>query len=98
MGNKIYIAGKITGLTPEQFHNKFDIARLLVKRKHPNAEIIIPTELCDDSWGWEKCMDVCIDTLWGCDTIYLMPDWKDSKGSFIEKKIAEKLGIKVLYI
>lgn len=98
MKKKIYIAGKITGLTPEQFHYKFDQAKHLVEKDNPNAEVIIPTDLCNDDWGWEKCMDICLDTLWECNCIYMMPDWKDSKGSFIERKIAEKLGMEIFYL
>lgn len=95
---KIYIGGKVSGLTPEEFHSKFNSAKDTVKKRYPNAEILVPVDLCDDNWGWEHCMDVCLDALWTCDVLYLMPDWKDSKGSFIEKKVAEKLGIKVLYL
>lgn len=98
MKKYIYIAGKISGLTPQEFHAKFENARKLVKIVNPEAEVIIPTDLCDDDWSWEKCMDTCIDALWKCDCIYMMPDWKDSKCSFIEKKIAEKRGIKVYYL
>lgn len=98
MYKKIYIAGKITGLTPEEFHHKFEMAQMEVQKLNPGSEVIIPTNLCNDNWGWEKCMDICLDTLWECDCIYMMPDWKDSKGSFIEKKIAEKRGIKVYYL
>lgn len=95
---KIYIAGKISGLTPEQFHQKFDLAKKLVQVKNPDSEVIIPTDLCEDYWGWEKCMDTCINALWECDCVYMMPDWEDSKGSFIEKKIAEKLGLEVCFL
>lgn len=96
--NKIYIGGKISGLTPAEFHLKFDKAKTAVQYMHPKSTVIIPTELCEDDWDWEHCMDVCLDTLWNCDCIYLMPDWKSSRGSFIEKKIAEKLGIQIYYL
>lgn len=98
MERKIYVGGKVSGLAPSEFHAKFDKAKALVQKLNPDAEIIIPTDLCNDDWNWEKCMDVCLDALWNCDTLYLMSDWKDSKGSFIEKKIAEKRCMKIFYL
>lgn len=96
MIKKIYIAGKVTGLTPEEYHKNFDDARTIVYTYYPYAEIILPSELCDDDWSWERSMEVCIDTLWGCDAIVMMENWKDSHGAIIERKLAQKLGIPIM--
>ncbi len=96
MIQKIYIAGKVSGLTPEEYHKNFDNAKTLVYAYYPYAEIITPTDLCDDSWDWDKCMDICIDALWDCDAIVLLENWKDSRGAIIERKLAQKLGIPIM--
>lgn len=95
---KIYIGGKITGLPVNEYRKKFEEARKTVASIYPNAEVIIPTDLCPDDMGWAESMEICIDTLWNCDMICFTPDWKDSHGSLIEKKLAEKLGIKIIYL
>lgn len=98
MIKKIYIAGKVTGLTPEQYHKNFDDAKELVQSQYHYADIVIPTELCNDDWSWEQSMEVCIDALWDCDAIVLMENWKDSRGAIIERKLAQKLEIPILEI
>lgn len=98
MKHKIYIGGKISGLTPEQFHKNFDDAKRKVQGLNPDSEIVIPTDLCHDDWDWETCMGICLDALWDCDKLYVLPNWEGSKGTFIETKIANKLGIPVIYL
>ncbi len=95
---KIYIGGKITGLSVPEYRKKFEKAKKMVQSKYPDAEVIIPTDLCPDDMSWADSMDICIDTLWECDAIFFTHDWQDSHGSMIEKKIAEKLGIVIIYI
>ena len=95
---KIYIGGKITGLPIPVYKQKFNEARQKVKDMYPDAEVIIPTDLCADDTGWAESMEICLDTLWGCDIICFTPDWQDSQGSLIERKIAEKLGRKIIYL
>lgn len=98
MFKKIYIGGKITGLPIDEYRNKFELAKKRVQKEFPNAEVIIPTELCPDDMSWSDSMEICIDTLWNCDAVCFTPDWKDSHGSLIERKIAEKLGLCIMYI
>jgi hypothetical protein len=96
MIKKIYIGGKITGLTPEQYCKNFRDAKEIVCSYYPYAEIIAPTELCDDNWSWEYSMEICIDALWNCDAIVLLENWHDSRGAIIERKLAQKLGIPIM--
>lgn len=96
MINKIYIAGKVTGLTPEQYHRNFNNAKEIVKLYFPEAEIIVPTDICDDNWSWTQSMNVCIDELWNCNIVVFMEGWEDSHGASIERKLAQKLNIPIL--
>ena len=45
---KIYIGGKITGLSVPEYRKKFEKAKKMVQSKYPDAEVIIPTDLCPD--------------------------------------------------
>ena len=94
---KIYIAGAITGYTPEQFHAKFEECRDRVALKYPQAQIIIPTDLCPDDMGWADCMKICLNELKSCNLIYMMKDWKESKGATAEHIVAEILDIAIEY-
>lgn len=42
-------------------------------------------------------MKVCINALTGCDAIFMLKDWKESKGARFEHQTAEVCGIKIIY-
>ena len=46
---------------------------------------------------WEVHVAIDIVLLIGCDSIYLLPDWKYSKGATLEKNIAELLQKELIY-
>lgn len=96
---KVYIAGKVSGLEPSVFHYKFDKCRDDI-RKHllGGTEIIVPTDLCDDDWGWEKCMEVCLETLKTCDLMVVMDDWQTSKGATKEVETAMDHNIPIWFL
>lgn len=95
----IYIAGKVSGLTPEEFHKKFEDARSIVKEKFPHAKrIMIPMDVCQDDWEWDQCMEVCMDYVFACDALVFMDDWKDSRGANAEHIVAKKLNKRILYL
>ena len=99
--DKIYIAGKVSGLTPEQFHKKFDDCAEWVRNNvnlGEDYDIINPTALCEDDWSWLKCMTTCIEQLRKCKFLFLMPDWKDSKGGVCEYFVAVERGIAIGYL
>ena len=93
---KIYIAGKISGLNySDAFMTFFNAAGLLRRLGH---EPVNPMEV--NSLGeipWADYMKRDIPVLLGCDAIYLLPDWHDSKGARLEKHLAEELGMLVIY-
>lgn len=95
---KVYIAGKVSGLAPEEFHKKFNECRDEVAKHVEYGDIITPTDLCDDDWDWDKCMETCIPVMMKCDLVVMMPDWVDSKGAKVEKKIAHEAGIPIWYL
>jgi len=93
---KIYISGKITDLPYEEAYQKFRVSSL----KFKGLFIVINPMLLDHTTheeNWEGYMKVCLTALLKCDFIYMLKDWKDSKGATIEYELAKMLKIKVLY-
>lgn len=96
---KVYIAGKVSGFEPSVFHYKFDKCKETIQKHLPEGtEIIVPTDLCDDDWGWEKCMDVCVGTLITCNLVVVMDDWNSSKGAQEEIRIATENNIPIWFL
>jgi hypothetical protein len=45
---------------------------------------------------WRECMGVCLHELLKCDTIYMLNNWRTSKGARIELAVAVELGLEIL--
>lgn len=93
---KIYIAGKISGEQRWSVFSKFMAAESQVKLKYPGCEVVNPIRFCGSEWPWLDCMRVCITHLMGCDAIYMLKDWKQSRGARLEHFIALKLGMRII--
>lgn len=46
---------------------------------------------------WEDCMKATLPLLMKCDEIHLLPCWNESKGATIERDLAMKLKIPIVY-
>ncbi len=94
---KIYISGKITGLELADAERKFSDCekRLIAKNILPiNPMKILPFK---PELTWRDYMKADIAALFDCDTILMLPCWKDSKGAKLERIIAEQIGLKIFY-
>lgn len=92
---KIYISGKITGLPIEEVEDNF----YNVQNRLEDAGFKVVNPLnnglsFDDKW--EDHMKEDIKLLMECNTIYLLSNWKDSKGAKIERDIAVALGYDII--
>ena len=95
----VYIAGKITGLTPEEYRSIFNSCRDWLSHNIWNGyQIITPTDLCEDDWDWSTCMEICVNALKKCVAVYFLPNWKESKGATCERYIATALGLRIIDI
>lgn len=72
-----------------------------LKEKHKEWCIINPL---DNFWWtqnlkltYEEILAMCLEILQTCDTIYLCRGWERSAGCRAEKKLAEEMGMEVLY-
>lgn len=94
--NKVYIAGKITGLRYIDALGKFMDAEK--KLTAMGFEVVNPMNVVTDPKAeWKLAMRECIKSMMHeCDTIFLLPDWFQSKGAQLEYEIANQLQFKLL--
>ncbi len=95
---KIYIAGKVTGEPRKICEAKFQRAENEIRKVMNCEQIINPMKLITDpQTPWNEAMLKCFAVLFNCDAIYLLSDWKDSRGARIEFETAKELGLKLFF-
>lgn len=93
---KIYISGQISGLPYDEVVAKFKEAEERLQAQ--GYETVNPLNNgIPYNAPWEMHVAKDVELLMGCDTIYLLPDWQQSKGATLEKKIAEFTGKNINY-
>lgn len=94
----IYIAGKVSGLSPIQSYGNFMRCQYKVEHMSEDYRVINPVLLCKSSWPWWLCMVKCLFHLCcKADAIYMQNNWQSSRGARIEYKVAKILGKEVWY-
>jgi hypothetical protein len=93
---KCYISGKITGEPREHVVAKFEKAERQVRAFGHDPVNPLKKDL-PDSAPWVEHIAEDIKLLLGCQTIYLLDDWKDSTGSRVEEAIARECHIEIIY-
>lgn len=92
---RIYISGKISGCPIEEAREKFAAAACCLAGLghtpvNPFDNGVEPTA----DWSAQMVRD--IELLFGCEAIYLLNDWADSRGARIEQNIARECGMKII--
>lgn len=90
---KVYISGKITGCKNWEALFKEAEIKLIYKK----YEVVSPRTIGSKELSWSENMKLCIKALCDCDAIYMLKNWRRSKGARIERFIAKKLGLKIIY-
>jgi len=94
----IYISGAITNVP--DYQKKFEAAKdyLVNVLKFNAAEVVNPcdTKLPDGS-SWLDFMRADIKKLCDCDSVYMLSNWRRSKGARCERKLAKMLGLIIIY-
>jgi hypothetical protein len=95
MNRTAYIAGKITGLPKKDVKEKFNIvARQLGAMGY---HVVEPVAVTDDKTPWDDAVRNDIKHMLECDEVHLLSDWQDSRGAKLERDIAIRLGMQVVY-
>jgi hypothetical protein len=93
---RIYISGRITGLSLQEVKEKFQSAQDLLEDL--GFEVVNPLNngliLNDD---WRKQMICDIENLLPCNAIYLLDNWMDSVGASIEYDMALRMKMDILF-
>ena len=96
---KVYISGKMRGMTEEESRSKFKEAELHLKAL--GCEVVNPWDTEQEKkkhckqWGDYILFDLKI--LSECDSIYMLDNWQDSWGAKCEHAYACGRDMKVLY-
>jgi hypothetical protein len=90
---KIYIAGKITGLSKQHVEVVFNHAEKFCLTK--GWDPINPTKLCKFDEQWDVAMDMCLAALDKCDAIFLLDSWTTSPGAKLEVAHAIKMNLPI---
>ncbi len=93
---KIYVSGKISNLPKPEYESRFRVAEQHLKAM--GYEVVNPLDLHETSAKtWDDFMITDILHLFKCDGIYMLNNWKDSKGARIEHAIAIECSKKIFY-
>lgn len=108
MKPKIYLAGAVTGHDAESVRIKFENGQ---KQLEAKGYVVHNPVTALKSWnrylaendieqviGWQNEMRFSIIDLMGCEKIAMLPDWQTSKGAVLERDIAARLGIDIIYL
>lgn len=88
---KIYIAGKITG--DKNYKNHFAEAERYLRNK--GYSVVNPVKPEGRNYRWY--IDEGLKQLMECDEIYMLDNWRDSKGANLEWRYAAIVGIPIHY-
>ncbi len=91
---KIYISGQITGLKKQTCYKNFETG--IMKLRRIDKFGVSPYQ-GDEGKTWNEYMKRGIETMMNCEGIFMLSNWRDSKGANIERSLAMQLGMKVMY-
>ena len=100
---KIFISGKITGEPIVECVEKFHDAWLMVLDEwngfYHSDSAVNPLELEGIHFGIShvEAMKICFEALKECTHIYMLKDWKQSKGAKMEHDFAKQNGLTIIY-
>ena len=94
MNRTAYIAGKITGLPKDTVNEKFNL--MAMQLSGMGYRVVKPDALTDDNRS-DDAVRNDIRKMLECDEVHLLSDWQDSRGAQLERDIALRLGMQVVY-
>ena len=89
---KIYIAGKITG--EPNYKETFKIAENdLLEAGHA----VLNPSILPLGFEHEEYIHICKAMIDVCNVVYMLKNWKESKGAKLEHKYAKEIGTRIAY-
>lgn len=86
---KVYISGKISGLSKEEYMKRFSEAEtFLVSKGHSVINPAAVNERLPKDTTYEQYMDMSMTMLSFCQAVYMLNNWKDSQGAKMEHAYA----------
>jgi hypothetical protein len=95
MKRTVYIAGKITGLPKEEVQSKFN--NITSRLTDMGYTVVNPAVSLEEERNWRDAVRSDIKKMLECDEVHLLPDWQESRGAQLERDIALRLGMQVVY-
>ena len=95
MNRTAYVAGIITGIPKTHAQQKFDL--IASQLKGMGYQVVNPFGSNDDTKTWDEAVRTEIKKMLECDEVHMLPDWQESRGAQLERDIALRLGMEVIY-
>lgn len=92
---KTYISGQISGLHPDLVKDIFEQAEAQLLSFGHEPVSPLKNGLPEDA-TYKEHLSKDIYLLLQCKAIYLLANWRESKGARVEKKVAEEYGLKII--
>lgn len=92
---KVYISGKMTGLSRERIRRKFEAAAHYIFEQGDTP--VNPAQLGITQLDYEDYMKIDFALIDICDSVYMMNDWEESPGAIRELHYALSQGKGVIY-
>lgn len=93
----LYIAGKVTGEDIELCKRKFLMAEMYAT-EHFKTDCFNPLYHVKQKWSWLRAMLFCVfHLLKDCNSIFMLQDWKSSRGAKIEHFFAKIFRMNIIY-
>ena len=94
---KVYISGKISGLSKEEYMKNFAEAEELLSQHHSVINPAKTNGTLPSDTTYEEYMDISMKLLSFCDAIFMLRNWKDSIGANAEHAYAKAHGYMIVY-
>lgn len=96
--NYVYISGKVTGCN--DYKEKFENAENVIKEKRlgiPINPVKITDSFDPEKTSYLDYMRFDIDMLLRCQKIYMLKNWRKSKGARFERLVAKFFELEIIY-